>query len=177
MRRLNYARRPSPVGDLAIVWEGEVLRALDFDGYDERRIELLRRHYGEVELVEAEPPAWITGPLDAYFAGDLAALDALPVATEGSAFQKRVWAALREIPAGETWSYGRLAEHIGKPGAGRAVGLANGANPVGIVVPCHRVIGANGTLTGYGGGLDRKRALLEHEGAAFKPEKAQLSLQ
>jgi methylated-DNA-[protein]-cysteine S-methyltransferase len=99
----------------------------------------------------------------AYFDGDLHAIDALPVATEGTVFQKSVWQALRTIPTGKTMSYGELAVKIGKPAAVRAVGLANGSNPIGVVVPCHRVIGANGSLTGYGGGLERKRWLLDHE--------------
>ena len=89
----------------------------------------------------------------------------------GTPFQRAVWAALRRIPAGETLSYGQLAAQIGKPKAVRAVGLANGSNPVGVVVPCHRVIGADGSLTGYGGGLPRKLWLLEHEGARLAPAK------
>jgi methylated-DNA-[protein]-cysteine S-methyltransferase len=100
-----------------------------------------------------------------YFAGDLGAIDKLPVKTAGTPFQRAVWNALREIPRGATESYGQLAERIGRPTAVRAVGLANGSNPIGIVVPCHRVIGANGSLTGYGGGMERKRWLLDHEGA------------
>ena len=99
-----------------------------------------------------------------YFAGTRTEFD-LPLHMIGSAFQRRVWAALREIPCGETTSYGELAVAIGVPGAARAVGLANGQNPVPIIVPCHRVIGANGSLTGYGGGLDAKRWLLTHEAA------------
>jgi O-6-methylguanine DNA methyltransferase len=109
-------------------------------------------------------PAAIAAALDGYFAGDLTAVDAVPVATGGTEFQKSVWAALRSIPAGETRGYGALAAAIGKPGAARAVGLANGMNPIGIVVPCHRVIGASGALTGYAGGVERKRWLLAHEG-------------
>jgi methylated-DNA-[protein]-cysteine S-methyltransferase len=101
----------------------------------------------------------------AYFDGDVRALDALPVKTQGTAFQSEVWAALRAIPVGQTRSYGQLAAAIGRPSAVRAVGLANGSNPVGVIVPCHRVIGANGTLTGYAGGLERKRWLLAHEAA------------
>jgi methylated-DNA-[protein]-cysteine S-methyltransferase len=100
-----------------------------------------------------------------YFAGELGAIDDLPVKTAGTPFQRAVWSALREIPLGATESYGKLAERIGRPTAVRAVGLANGSNPIGIVVPCHRVIGANGSLTGYGGGMERKRWLLEHEKA------------
>jgi methylated-DNA-[protein]-cysteine S-methyltransferase len=106
----------------------------------------------------------------AYFAGDLSAIERLAVVTGGTDFQREVWAALRRIPAGRTLSYGALATQLGRPKAVRAVGLANGANPIGIVVPCHRVIGADGSLTGYGGGLERKRWLLAHEGAeAVKP--------
>jgi methylated-DNA-[protein]-cysteine S-methyltransferase len=104
----------------------------------------------------------------AYFAGDRNALASVAWEGAGTAFQRQVWAALCLIPAGETWSYARLAEHIGRPTAVRAVGLANGSNPVALVVPCHRVIGSNGSLTGYGGGLHRKRWLLRHEGAPFR---------
>ena len=109
--------------------------------------------------------------LQRYFAGELAAIDTLPVQTGGTAFQREVWRALREIPCGGTVSYAELAERIGRPTAVRAVGLANGSNPVGIVVPCHRVIGANGSLTGYGGGIERKRWLLEHEGSVSDSER------
>jgi methylated-DNA-[protein]-cysteine S-methyltransferase len=102
--------------------------------------------------------------LEQYFAGTRREFD-LPLHPYGTAFQQRVWAMLREIPYGETWSYGRTAEAIGAPTASRAVGLANGQNPISIVVPCHRVIGANGSLTGYGGGIEAKRWLLSHEAA------------
>jgi methylated-DNA-[protein]-cysteine S-methyltransferase len=102
--------------------------------------------------------------LQAYFSGDRVDFD-VALRLEGTEFQNRVWSALLEIPYGETWSYGRLAAHIGAPTASRAVGLANGRNPVAIIVPCHRVIGSNGSLTGYGGGLDRKRRLLDLERA------------
>ena len=102
----------------------------------------------------------------AYFDGDLRGLDGLTVKTGGTAFQRAVWAALRAIPAGETRSYGQLAAAVGAPKAVRAAGLANGQNPVAVIVPCHRVIGANGTLTGYAGGLERKQWLLAHEGVA-----------
>ena len=104
--------------------------------------------------------------VEAYFAGDVRALDGVAVKTGGTAFQRTVWAALRAIPPGETRSYGQLAAAIGSPKAVRAAGLANGQNPVAVIVPCHRVIGSNGTLTGYAGGLERKRWLLKHEGVA-----------
>ncbi len=162
----TLSRYAAPAFDLIIISDGEgVLRALDFSDFEERMHRLLARHYGHYSLVEGAAPAGITHALDAYFAGDLAALDALPVATGGSDFQRLVWAALRTIPAGETSGYGALAARLGKPGAARAVGLANGANPIGIVVPCHRVIGAGGALTGYAGGVERKAWLLRHEGA------------
>jgi AraC family transcriptional regulator of adaptative response/methylated-DNA-[protein]-cysteine methyltransferase len=165
----TLSRYAAPAFDLIIISDGEgVLRALDFNDFEERMYRLLARHYGHYNLVEGAAPASITRALDAYFAGDLTALDALPVATGGSDFQRLVWAALRTIPAGETSGYGALAARLGKPGAARAVGLANGANPIGIVVPCHRVIGAGGKLTGYAGGVERKAWLLRHEGAMLR---------
>jgi O-6-methylguanine DNA methyltransferase len=160
---LSLDRFPSPVGEILLIFEGETLRALDFWDYQPRMLRLLRLHYGTVTLTEQPAPAAIVAPLRAFFDGDWAALDRIAVATGGTPFQQQVWAALRCIPAGETRSYGRLASEIGRPGASRAVGLANGSNPVAIVVPCHRVIGANAALTGYGGGLERKAWLLNHE--------------
>ncbi len=162
---LTLSRYAAPEAELLLVTEGATLRALDFADYEARMRTLLQRHYGTVELVEGPLPATIATALDAYFAGDLTALDAVPVATGGSVFQKAVWAALRAIPPGTTTGYGALAAALGRPGAARAVGLANGSNPIGIVVPCHRVIGADGRLTGYAGGVERKAWLLRHEGA------------
>ncbi len=165
--QLSLSRYTSPVGELLIVADGEAqLRALDFSDFEERMVRLLARHYGSFDLVPGVIPPAIGAALDGYFAGDLTALDNIPVATGGTAFQRDVWAALRRIPAGQTQGYGALAAALGKPGAARAVGLANGSNPIGIVVPCHRVIGASGALTGYAGGVERKRWLLAHEGAA-----------
>lgn len=161
--RLTLSRYAAPLGDLLVVSDGATLRALDFADFEDRMRRLLGRHYGTVELVDGPLPSAIAEALDAYFAGDLAALDDVPVATGGSDFQKSVWAALRAIPAGSTTGYGALAAKLGKPGAARAVGLANGANPIGIVVPCHRVIGADGRLAGYAGGVARKEWLLKHE--------------
>lgn len=157
-------RVPSPVGAITLVWdEDETLRALDFEDHDARLARLLRRHYGTTVPESGRAPTAIRAALVAFFAGDLDAIATLAVRTNGTPFQCRVWAALRRIPAGTTCTYGALAVAIGAPTASRAVGLANGANPIAIVVPCHRVVGANGTLTGYGGGLPRKRWLLEHE--------------
>jgi methylated-DNA-[protein]-cysteine S-methyltransferase len=165
---LRLDRVPTAIGVLLIVTDGEQqLRAVDWHDFEPRMLKLLRLHYGATGYaLQAAPVASsIRSVIEAYFAGDLAAIDSLPVATRGTAFQRSVWNALRKIPVGRTTSYGELAGIIGHPKAVRAVGLANGSNPVGIVVPCHRVIGANASLTGYGGGLERKRWLLQHEGA------------
>jgi methylated-DNA-[protein]-cysteine S-methyltransferase len=159
-------RFASPLGDILLVFEGDTLRALDFWDYEPRMRRLLRLHYGSVSLTEGVAPSAIRAPLTDFFAGDWVALDRIGVATGGTPFQRLVWAALRRIPPGATMSYGALAGTIGQPTASRAVGMANGANPVAIVVPCHRVIGARAALTGYGGGLARKAWLLAHEKAA-----------
>jgi methylated-DNA-[protein]-cysteine S-methyltransferase len=156
----------TPIGKLLIVAdEGGRLRSAYWTEYEERMREQLSLHYGAngFSLRPAASPAGLRAAIRGYFDGDIKAIDTLPVATAGTAFQQEVWQALRHIPCGETISYGTLAQRIGRPAAVRAVGLANGANPISIVVPCHRVIGANGTLTGYGGGLERKRWLLAHE--------------
>ena len=164
--RLQLDPYPSPIGEILLVHDDEgVLRVLDFSDYEPRMLRLLKRHYGEAALRAGQAPVATTAALDAYFKGDLTKLSALPTATNGTPFQRGVWTALRKIPSGETRSYGALAAQLGNPRAMRAVGLANGANPIAIVVPCHRVIGANGALTGFGGGLHRKQWLLEHEGA------------
>ena len=120
---------------------------------------------GEPADPRAEPFAAASSQLAAYFSGELTQFD-LPLSPAGTPFQRRVWAALRQIPYGQTWSYRELAAAIGNPAAVRAVGLANGRNPIAVVIPCHRVIGSDGSLTGYGGGLDRKRYLLDLEAAA-----------
>ncbi len=157
----------TPVGEMLIAQdERERLRALDWREYEQRMYKLFDRYYGKgaVELIPGDGSGRVVDALKRYIAGELGAIDTLDVETEGTEFQRQVWRALREIPCGQTWSYGELARHIGKPDASRAVGMANGANPIGVVVPCHRVIGANHTLTGYGSGLERKRWLLAHEG-------------
>jgi methylated-DNA-[protein]-cysteine S-methyltransferase len=163
---LQLDQIPSPIGVIRLVADEDGrLRALDFEDHEARNLALMRRHYGPAEMTSGKAPRAVTRALEAYFDGDLAALATIEVATAGTAFQEAAWAALRAIPAGATRSYAQQAAAIGRPKAVRAVGLANGANPVGIVNPCHRVIGASGALTGYGGGIDRKRWLLEHEGA------------
>jgi methylated-DNA-[protein]-cysteine S-methyltransferase len=151
----------SPVGPLTLVAEHGAIVGLYMD--------LQRHRPGDAKLGEPDPEGRRAEPftaaaeqLDAYFAGTLTRF-VLPLAPCGTEFQQRVWAALSEIPYGETESYGELAARIGTPGGARAVGLANGKNPIGIVIPCHRVVGSNGSLTGYGGGLDRKKQLLDLE--------------
>ncbi len=163
---LSLDRMQTPIGEMLIVADHDGnLRAVDWTDYEGRMRRLLGLHYGEsgFKLEPARYPSGSTAAIGSYFAGDLTAIDSLPVQTAGSPFQRDVWRALREIACGSTFSYAKLAERIGRPTAVRAVGLANASNPVGVVVPCHRVIGANGSLTGYGGGIDRKRWLLEHE--------------
>ena len=153
----------SPIGTVLLVSDGTALRALDFSEHEDRMRTLLQRQYGAHRLVPSPQPDPAASAVQAYFAGDLAALDSIRTQTAGTLFQRLVWRALRDVPAGATTTYGRLAERIGRAGAQRAVGLANGANPLALVVPCHRVIGANATLTGYGGGLHRKEWLIAHE--------------
>jgi methylated-DNA-[protein]-cysteine S-methyltransferase len=159
-------RIDTPIGELLLVADDAGnLRAIDWADYEPRMVRLLGLHYGkdEFHLAPARNPHGLRDMLHRYFAGDIEAINALSVQTAGTAFQRSVWNELRKIPSGSAVSYGRIAEQIARPKAVRAVGLANGSNPIGIVVPCHRVIGANGSLTGYGGGLERKRWLLEHE--------------
>ncbi|PLR24923.1 cysteine methyltransferase [Caulobacter zeae] len=164
--RLFLDRAPSPIGELLLVSDADArLRAVDFHDYEPRMLRLLGLHYGAVALEAAAAPDATRSALAAYFDGDLAALATIPWTTGGTAFQQAVWRALGDVAHGTTMTYAALAARIGKPAAVRAVGAANGANPLSIVVPCHRLVGANGALTGYGGGVERKAWLLAHEGA------------
>ncbi|WP_246088848.1 methylated-DNA--[protein]-cysteine S-methyltransferase [Phreatobacter stygius] len=151
---------------LVVADDDGCLRAADWQDHEDRMHQLIRRYYGAyaVRLHAATKPSAASQALAAYFDGDLTAIDAIPVATRTTPFQTEVWAALRRIPVGRTMSYGALAAQLGRANAARAVGHANGSNPISIVVPCHRLIGADATLTGYGGGIERKRWLLAHEG-------------
>ncbi len=161
---LRLARQSSPVGEVLLVTDDDsALRSLDFADFESRMHRLLRLHYGTFTLTECAAPAMVTQRLSDYYDGDLHAIESIRVATGGTAFQREVWGALRRIAAGTSMNYGQLAAGLGRPAASRAVGSANGANPVAIVVPCHRVVGANGALTGYAGGTRRKRWLLDHE--------------
>ena len=156
----------TPTGIIQVVTdEADTLRAVEWDDHTHRLHRLMARYYGAdgVDLQPAMRRSAASVALQAYFGGDTSAIDDVPTATNGTPFQRLVWDALRTIPAGGTLSYSALAARIGRPSAVRAVGLANGANPIPIVVPCHRVIGANGSLTGFGGGMERKRWLLAHE--------------
>jgi methylated-DNA-[protein]-cysteine S-methyltransferase len=157
-----HSRFESPLGWLLLVGDGERLTGLRFprpDGEPAAAPEGQER---------ADPFREVARQLAAYFAGDLRHFD-LPLAPEGTPFQQQVWEALQRIPYGDTISYGELACRIGKPEASRAVGAANGRNPIPVVIPCHRVVGADGSLTGFGGGIEAKRALLELERARLQP--------
>lgn len=161
---LTLERIPTPIGTALVVTdEAGVLRAFNWTDYEPQMRAWIGRRYGKATLAEGQGS--LRSRFEAYFGGRTDAFDDIRWEGAGTAFQKTVWETLCTIPAGQTWSYARLAEKIGRPTAVRAVGLANGSNPVALVVPCHRVIGSNGSLTGYGGGLHRKRWLLEHEGA------------
>jgi methylated-DNA-[protein]-cysteine S-methyltransferase len=164
--RLDIDYVETPIGRFAIVVDADGrVRAAGFADGHARMEKRLRAHPGgeDVVIARGRKSRGVADAVRRYFAGDLAALDGLTVFNEGTEFQRAVWAALREIPCGETRSYGDIARRIGNPAAVRAVGLANNANPVGVIVPCHRVIGSDGSLTGYGGGIERKRWLLSHE--------------
>ena len=158
----------TPLGDMLALDSGDGLCALEFTGPRKRLTRLearLRRYFPPHEIVDRDTPAITRAGkwLDAYFTGTSADISDLRIDMRGATFEQRVWAALRAIPPGATTSYGAIAKALGAAGASRAVGMANGANPIAIIVPCHRVIGASGSLTGYGGGLDRKTWLIDHE--------------
>ncbi|THD79941.1 MAG: methylated-DNA--[protein]-cysteine S-methyltransferase [Phenylobacterium sp.] len=171
--QLTLERMATPIGEALIVTdEHGRLRAFNWRDYEARMRAWIARHYPKAALSEGRLPDPVRSAFERYFTGDAGALDGLEWRASGTPFQLKVWETLCTIPAGETLSYAGLATRIGRPSAVRAVGLANGANPISVLVPCHRVIGANGSLTGYGGGLPRKRWLLAHEGASFKEQMA-----
>ena len=158
-------RLESPIGELVGYVREGALCALDFGDRDDGNRALLERRFGAIDMHEGAGAREARRRLEAYLGGDLEALDAIAVDPGGTEFQAKVWAALRRIPPGRTVSYSELAAAVGSPSAVRAVGTANGQNPVAVVIPCHRVVRSDGTLGGYGGGLDRKRWLLDHEKA------------
>lgn len=161
---LTLVEVTSPIGVVLCVADETGLCAVEFADRREHLLAGLRRRFGEVRLNDGDPVG-AAPRLRAYFAGELSAIDALPVSLGGTPFQRAVWSELRHVPAGATIAYRTLAARCGRPAAVRAAGHANGCNPVSIVIPCHRAIGADGSLTGYGGGIERKRWLLHHEGA------------
>lgn len=160
---LKLEKIESPIGSILIAHDGEQICSLEFADCEDRMRQMLERHFKGAELEPTKERSKFGQALAYYFKGEIKAIDDLPVATLGTPFQRRAWAALRRIPAGKTRSYGDQARAIRAPNAARAVGLANHLNPIGIVVPCHRVRGADGSLTGYAGGLERKRWLIDHE--------------
>jgi methylated-DNA-[protein]-cysteine S-methyltransferase len=163
-------RLPTPIGTALLVTDADgVLRALDWEDHEPRMKELLRLHHGAVVLEEMRSPQAIRTALSGYFKGDLDRLNTIEWRVAGTPFQRKVWTALPKIPPGKTMSYGALAAKLKMPSAIRAVGHANGSNPISVVVPCHRLIGANGSLVKYGGGIERKRWLLQHEGVELGP--------
>ena len=158
-------RLKTPIGVALLVTDDDgVLRALDWDDYEGRMLDLLRLHYGVVTLHDSGAPRDLRNALGGYFKGDIDRLTDIRWSVAGTPFQQKVWHALPGIRPGTTMSYGALAAKLKSPNAMRAVGHANGSNPISVVVPCHRLIGANGSLVKYGGGLERKRWLLRHEG-------------
>jgi len=157
-------RMHTPLGTAIVIADAAgALRMHFWEDPEETWRKELHRRYAEFELVARHDPFGHIAALERYYRGEINALDSVAVAFNGTPFQTKVWNGLRTIPAGTTLSYGALAQRISRPKAVRAVGLANGRNPIGVVVPCHRVIGSDGSLTGYGGGLPRKRWLLAHE--------------
>jgi methylated-DNA-[protein]-cysteine S-methyltransferase len=158
-------RIATPIGEMILIARDGVLLLLEFDEARDRVKREIKARFGDVELQPATNPFGLSDIVRDYFAGDLKAIDDLITDGGGTEFEKNVWAELRKIPCGETVSYGSIAKKLGDIQLSRAVGMANGKNPIAIVVPCHRVIGSDGTMTGYGGGLHRKEWLLRHEGA------------
>jgi methylated-DNA-[protein]-cysteine S-methyltransferase len=169
--RLRLDRLATPIGEALIVTdEAGYLRAFDWADREPDMARLLRLHYGSVVPESGAAPRNVKRLLRSYFEGELGCLAAIEWRTAGTLFQRAVWTALTTIVPGKTLSYSGLAAKLGCPKSVRAVGMANGSNPISVVVPCHRVIGADGSLTGYGGGIERKRWLLNHEGAAFRSD-------
>ena len=169
MNRFWYCEYNSPVGQLRIAGDEIGVVSLDFDDFEKRMCRLIEARFGQHQLCPGADPIGVIPHLDRYFNEGIETFREVPVNLRGSPLQSEVWSALREIPAGQTRTYGQLAAELGRPKASRAVGHANSLNPVGIIVPCHRVIGANGKLTGYAGGLHRKEWLLHHERQIYKP--------
>jgi methylated-DNA-[protein]-cysteine S-methyltransferase len=168
MTKVYFGEMESPVGTIELAVRDDTLCALNFAGGHKSVGEIVRRRFGDIAMTPLPARHDVARRLRAYFGGDIAAIDGIAVDAAGTPFQRSVWAQLRRIPAGQTASYRDVAAAVGAAGAVRAVGTANGSNPIGIVVPCHRVVRSDGDLGGYGGGLQRKRWLLQHEGAGAR---------
>lgn len=173
--KLAMDRIESPIGTIIVVASSDAMVALEFETCTDRMVSYLRGRFRDMTLETVSDPNGYSSMVRAYFGGDLNALQTVTTDGGGTPFQQQVWAALRSIPPGETRSYGELAGMLGRPSAARAVGMANSRNPIAVVVPCHRVIGADQTLTGYAGGIERKRWLLAHEGIVLEKETAKLN--
>jgi methylated-DNA-[protein]-cysteine S-methyltransferase len=163
---IALATTDSPIGELTVASHGSKVCLVHFGPVTKHVHSALAAWYPGASVGPGDDPGGVVSVLSRYFGGDLASLDEIDVELHGTPFQQRVWNALRTVPAGTTTSYAQLAGRVGASSAVRAVGAANGANPVAVVLPCHRIIGSNGSLTGYGGGLERKRWLLNHEGVS-----------
>ncbi|MBP6011039.1 MAG: methylated-DNA--[protein]-cysteine S-methyltransferase [Alphaproteobacteria bacterium] len=161
--QLFVERIKTPIGPLLITHDGKALANIAFADREERRAGELARDFPGAEVKRARERSRFADALESYFEGNTRTIDKLPVINFGTDFQRRCWSELRRVPAGSTRTYSEHARIIGRPNASRAVGAANGFNPVSIVVPCHRLIGANGSLIHYGGGIERKRWLIDHE--------------
>lgn len=164
----------TPIGTMVLMARDNVLLLLEFDDATDRVAREIAKRFGEIEIVPAANPFGFCERLKAYFAGELSGIEGINTDGGGTEFQRRVWAELKRIPCGVTISYGELARRLGDRNAMRAVGLANGRNPISVVVPCHRVIGADGAMTGYGGGIERKIWLLRHEGVKTGRDQGEL---
>jgi methylated-DNA-[protein]-cysteine S-methyltransferase len=174
MNAILSSRIDTPIGPMVLLARDGVLLMLEFEDATDRVAREMKLRFGAVDHQPADDPSGLSSRIRDYFAGDLSAIEGIETDGGGTEFQRRVWAELKRIPYGVTISYGDLARRLGDKNLMRAVGLANGRNPISIVVPCHRVIGADGSLTGYGGGIQRKKWLLTHEGVALKPEQGVL---
>ena len=165
---IHSSRIETPVGPMVLLARDGVMLMFEFEDATDRVAREMRLRFQTETHQPADDPFGFSSRVKSYFGGDLSAIDGIETDGGGTEFQRRVWAELKRIPCGTTISYGELAARLGDRNATRAVGLANGRNPISVVVPCHRVIGADGSLTGYGGGIARKKWLLTHEGVAIQ---------
>ena len=174
MNKILSDRFETPLGPMVLMARDGVLLLLEFEDATDRVAREMKLRFGGTDHQPTDDPFGLSSRMRAYFGGDLKAIEGIETDGGGTDFQRRVWAELKRIPCGVTMSYGDLAARLGDRNAMRAVGLANGRNPIAVVVPCHRVIGADGSMTGYGGGVDRKIWLLKHEGVRVPAQQASL---